>query len=337
LPRTLPLFFSIALAVLAVASASAQTPTADPRLADLDRRYQALTALVTEERYGVGGPEVLRTAYDALSAKHEAGEGLLVGLEDLWTHACQEGQVLFRQPERLWGKTGAEETADMIGQTTIGPWQLTVQNIRNVYGPPYGVDPAWDNARIYTFCREHPEVQAAMIIDYIQRSYEAFGRRGPYSIQRYFWLEPFVRGELGQGVWYESPVAKAPDGDWSKLTAEMKRNTGFYAKQIVLGARYTQRGLVYWLAASGDHEGAREVLRTWRDQRRVVADAEVQGETGGYRLTDEPGGFAIAPEDIIFPDNELERREALQTLAAEVLAEAPSDETPLPTVNERPR
>jgi hypothetical protein len=62
----------------------------------------------------------------------------------------------------------------MIGQTTIGPWQLTVSNIRHVYGPRYGVDPNWPDAQVYTFCRDHPDIQAKMIIDYIQLSYESF-------------------------------------------------------------------------------------------------------------------------------------------------------------------
>ena len=75
-----------------------------------------------------------------------------------------------------------------------------------------------------------------MIIDYIQLSYETFGKRTPYAIQRYFWLEPFVKGELGQAEdWTRSVVAKPPPGGtWQDLTPAMKADTGFYAKHLHL-------------------------------------------------------------------------------------------------------
>jgi hypothetical protein len=285
-------------------------------VADLIRRYEAIREFIGDEMYGPGGPIVLKVAFEALSDKHWAGEGLLVGLEDVWSHALQEGLILFNNPEARWGKTTAEETSDMIGQTTIGPWQMTLRNIRATYGPPYGIDSNWTDAQIYIYCRDHPDVQAKMIIDYIQRSYEVFGRRSPYAMQRYFWLEPFVKGELGQADdWTKSVVAKPPPGGtWHDLTPAMKADTGFYAKQVLLGTSYTNSGLLFWLAVTGDDAGLRNVLRTWRDEQKLDvisslndAKTDVEKSTGTltmegvtYRRTTQPGNFAITPDDVIY-------------------------------------
>ncbi|MEQ9453594.1 MAG: hypothetical protein RLN76_03230 [Phycisphaeraceae bacterium] len=303
-------------------------PTPPPTL---DHRYDRLRAYINQhpDRYAPGGLEVLDTAYRNLKQQHASGQASLVGLEDLWAHSLQEAVSLFKQPDRLWGKTTAEETADMIGQTTIGPWQLTVTNIRNIYGPPYGVDPSWTNAEIYAFCRDHHDIQANMIIDYIQRSYEQFGRRSPYAIQRYFWLEPYVRGELGQADdWAKSPVAKPPPGmTWQDLTPAMKADTGFYAKQILMGAPYTDTGLLFWLHVTGDTDGLLTALRTWRDQTRVIVNdqpanantIESQGVT--YTTTNQPGHFAVQPDDVRFYTIDPSHRDPIRALIQQVLDE----------------
>ncbi len=306
-------------------------------LEQLDLKFQRIHDFIGQDRFGPGAPDVLEVAYLALRKKHAAGEAQLVGLEDLWSHALQEGLALFNQPDKLWGKTTAEQTADMIGQTTIGPWQMTLWNIRDNYGPRYGIDPKWDNAKIYAFCREHPDVQASMIIDYIQLSYETFGKRSPYAIQRYFWLEPFVKGELGQAEdWTKSVVAKPPPGGtWQDLTPEMKADTGFYAKQILLGAPYTKTGLLFWLKVTKDDDAIREVLRTWRDQKKIVVadpqDAPGTPEAPGtmvmenihYITTDQPGGFTIKPEDVVFYKDQPKIHHAILKLIDEVAVEQP--------------
>ncbi len=276
-------------------------------------RYLLMTRFMDEyELHQNHGREVLKTAYDALVEKHQIKEGTLVSLEDLWTHALQEGQILFTQPERLWGETTAEETSDMIGQTTVGPWQLTVWNIRDIYGPRYGVDPDWNNSEVQEFCKSHPDIQAKMIIDYIQLSYEDYGVRSPYAIQRYFWLEPFVKGKIGQGVWDNSVVAKAPDGDWSKLTDEMKRDTGFYAKQIVCGIHYNNLGLLAWLSITGDKEGVAHLIEIW-DQC-----PEYRWEDDKAVPTDEPGNFSLSWGDFEYLSSYPEVRELIfETLLSE--------------------
>lgn len=300
----------------------------------LEEKYNRIHTFIDEEMYGPGGPVVLKVAYEALREKHAAGEAPLVGLEDVWSHSLQEGLALFNKPDQLWGRTTAKQTADMIGQTTIGPWQMTLWNIRDNYGPRYGIDPAWANAELYAFCREHPDIQAKMIIDYIQLSYETFGQRTPYAIQRYFWLEPFVKGELGQAEdWTKSVVAKPPPGgSWQDLTPAMKADTGFYAKQILMGAPYTKSGLLFWLHVTEDADGARDVLRTWRDQKKIVVadDIEAQDkqdtmvmENIHYRLTDEPGGFAIEPDDVIYYKDQPETHQAVRRLVGEVMGEKP--------------
>jgi hypothetical protein len=307
-------------------------------LAELDAKYERLSAFIGDT-YGDGGQEVLGVAHRALREKWAAGEGTLVGLEDLWAHAMQEGQSLFNQPERLWGRTTASETGDMIGQTTVGPWQMTVWNIRDHYGPRYGVDSAWSNEEVNAWARERPEIQAKMITDYIQRSYELFGRRSPYAIQRYFWLKPFVEGELGQAEdWTRSPVARPPDGGtWEDLTPEMKRDTGFYAKQVLMGANYTRRGLLFWLVVTGDLDEARAVLRTWRDQRRVIivspdeaiaweGQDQAQFEDDLYVWTNEMGGFEVMPGDVRFGEDHPEIQTTMRELVMEVIAEAISND-----------
>ncbi|MEQ8820804.1 MAG: hypothetical protein RLY93_11220 [Sumerlaeia bacterium] len=299
----------------------AQSPTTSTLPSEQETRAAAgrIRAFIGSEMFGPGAFEVLTVAEEALIEKHAAGEASLVRLEDLWAHALQEGLVLFNNPEKRWGRTTAEETSDMIGQTTIGPWQMTVTNIRTTYGPRYGVDQAWMNTEIYDFVRGYPEIQAKMIADYIQLSYEKFGVRSPYAIQRYFWLEPYVRGEIGQAEdWTKSPVAKpGPGQTWKDLTAADKADTGFYAKQVLLGTHYTKSGLLFWLLVTGNEDAAREAIRTWRDHRRVVLDPR-----NGYVTTEVPGGFALSPEDVRFADGHPEIRERLRALIREENAAA---------------
>lgn len=292
-PRTAVCMILVLAAEVGCRGPAPRQPTGpDHRIADLDRRYERISAAATA--YGRGGREVLDVAYRVLRAGQAAGKWRHVGLEDLWTEALQEGASLFEDPARRWGRTTAAETKDMLGQTTIGPWQITIDNVRNTYGRPYGVEASWSDREIYEFCRERPHVQAAMICDYIEEAYTKYGRRGPYGIQRYFWLEGFVRGWIGQGRWDKSVLPTPPDGDWRKLTPEMKADTGFYAKQVVCGWPGSGERLLYWLCVTGDDEGIRELLRAWRDQRRMVWD-DARGEPV---LTDDPGGFAIRPDDL---------------------------------------
>ncbi|CAN5164057.1 hypothetical protein BH09SUM1_BH09SUM1_25420 [soil metagenome] len=292
-------------------------------------RYNRIREFIGEEKYGPGGLVVLEVAYRALAEKHAAGEGKLVDLEDMWAESLQEGESLFNKPDMLWGKTTAEQTSDMIGQTTIGPWQMTIGNIRKTYGPPYGVDPNWPEAQVYVFCREHPEVQAKMIIDYMQQSYETFGKRSPYAIQRYFWLDPYVKGEIGQSPdWTKGVVAKPPKGGtWKDLTPEAKADTGFYSKQVLMGTAYTDTGMIFWLYVSGDIEGLRETLRTWRDEKRIIVAKDGDRrkplgiEGGRYVRTDEPGNFAVKEDDVKYYKDNPEIRDAVRAIIREVNGE----------------
>jgi len=290
------------------AVAEATSPT-------LETRYERIVARM--EPFGEGGKIVLDVAHDVLSEGRADGKWDLVGLEDLWAESIKEGGVLFNKPEKRWGKTTAEETRDMIGQTTIGPWQITVTNVKNEYGLPYGVQEDWSNNQVMDYCREHPEIQAKMISDYIQKAYTQYGKRSPYGIQRYFWLEAYVKGEIGQGEWDKSVLPVAPDGDWRKLTPEMKADTGFYAKQLVCGNSHNPHGLLYWLCVTGDGEGIRDLLRTWRDQKKMIWDADKKDAV----LTDEPGHFAIHAEDLKYMERFPECHSRVTKLVNEVLAE----------------
>jgi hypothetical protein len=289
---------------------------ANPGVTDLDRRYGAI--LRHCEPYGDGGRIVLEVAYRTLREGKAAGRWPAVGLEDLWVEAIQEGASLFNDPDRRWGRTTAQETKDMIGQTTIGPWQITITNVKTIYGLPYGVRPEWPDEKVYAYCRDHPDIQAKMIADYVQEAYTKFGRRGPYGIQRYFWLEGYVRGWIGQGRWDQSVLPTPPDGDWKKLTPAMKADTGFYAKQVLVGWRGNPRGLLYWLWVTGDTTAIREALCTWRDQRRMIWD----DETAEAELTAEPGFFAIHPEDLKYAKAFPQCHATLLRIVEEVLAEA---------------
>lgn len=264
---------------------------------DLQQRFERLLAASGD--YGAGGREVLEVAYHVLAAGRALRRWPDVGLEDLWAHAIKEGRSLFPDPRRRWGRTGPLETRDMIGQTTVGPWQMTLDNVRRVYGLPYGIAPDWSEARVFEFLRGEPAVQAGMICDYIQLSYSTLGRRSPHAIQRYFWLEAYVRGEIGRGAWDRSVLPVAPDGDWTRLTPAMKADTGFYAMQVVAGAESNPHGLLWWLWVSGDVEGIADLLRTWRDEPARTWD-EAAGES---RPTTRPGGFALSREHLRYlPD-----------------------------------
>ncbi len=289
--------------------------TGEAAAADLARRYELI--LAHSGNWGEGGKIVLDVAYNALREGRAAGKWDKVGLEDLWAESIKEGGGLFNKPDKRWGKTTAQETKDMLGQTTIGPWQITVQNVKSEYGLPYGIQRDWTNQQVYDYCRDHPEIQAKMISDYIQKAYTTYGRRGPYGIQRYFWLEAYVKGEIGKGAWDKSVLPTAPDGDWRKLTPEMKADTGFYAKQLVCGTSYNPYGLLYWLWVTKDDAGIRYLLRTWRDQKLMVWD----GAMNDAVPTDKPGDFAIRPDDLKYLEKFPECKADLTRLVNEVLAE----------------
>jgi len=308
------------VAVLSIATGCQTMATRSKKVSpvsDLDRRYQAIVQNI--EPYGEGGKIVLDIAYRVLREGKAEGKWSLVGLEDLWAESIQEGRGLMNDPDRRWGKTTAEETKDMIGQTTIGPWQITITNVKNIYGLPYGISPDWPDSKVYVYCRDHPEVQAKMIADYIQEAYTKYGKRSPYGIQRYFWIEAYVKGWIGQGIWDKSVLPEAPGGDWTKLTPEMKADTGFYAKQVLVGWKHSP-GLLYWLCVTGDQAGIREALRTWRDQKIMVWDDNL-GEGGDATLTSKPGQFAVQPGDFKYLEAYPECQGLLQNLAREVLDE----------------
>lgn len=258
-----------------------------------ERQYAAICPAIAE--YGSGGAQVLEVAYRALREHHANGRAPLVELADLWAECLQEGRSLFDKPDRLWGPTGPAETLDLIGQTTLGPWQLTDWNIRDVYGAPYGVKQEWKLSELSDFCRAHPEVHAKMIADYIQNAYGTYGTRSPYGIQQYFWLEAYLKGEIGQGDW-RKPVLVMPEKPGMKpnITPETMKQTGFYAKQILLGHGHNPHGLLFWLWVAQDDAGITAALTRWRDQKRWTWDAEKKSP----QRTDAPGGFAVRPDDV---------------------------------------
>lgn len=261
-------------ALLLVSCASTPTRTA------LDEKYEKIRRHPAWA--GPGAQEVLRVAYETL----REGTWKRVGLEDLVVESLQEGRILFEKPEKRWGPTTAAETKDFVGQTTIGPWQITITNVRNTFGAKYGVDPKWTDAEIARFCAKNPRIQAAMICDYIEGTYARYGRRSPYAIQAYFWLEPFVKGESAQGAWDES-VLKRP-----------MKESGFYAKQIVCGHPHQPYGLLYWLAYTGAWEEAEQVVRTWEETPIHVWKGD------HAEATEHRGNFRLGAEDLrhISPD-----------------------------------
>ena len=266
---------------------------------DLQRRFERM--LDRSREYGDGGREVLETAYHTLAAGRAMGRWIDVGLEDLWAHAIKEGRGLFPDPKTRWGRTTAAQTRDMIGQTTIGPWQMTIQNVQKQYGQPYGVHRDWPVERAFRFCEERPGVQAGMICDYIAISYASLGVRGPLAIQRYFWLSAWVKGDIGLGPWDKSVLPDAPDGDFSKLTYAMRRDTGFYAKQILVGHRSNPHGLLYWLWVNDDLDAIRAALLAWKEQRDVEWD---EGPADVKYLDTRSGKYAITADDLRYvPDD----------------------------------
>ncbi len=318
MPASARVSINLLLAAWVIGCRSPETHPAPPAESpgpDLEQRYRRIVA--ASGAYGPGGREVLDVAYRTLREGRMQGKWLRVGLEDLWTEALQEGASLFNDPERRWGRTTAAETKDMLGQTTIGPWQITVENVRHTYGRPYGVMAEWTDLQIYEYCRDRPAIQAAMICDYIEEAYGKYGRRGPYGIQRYFWLEGYVRGWIGQGRWDKSVLPVPPDGDWKRLTPEMKADTGFYAKQVVCGWPGSGGRLLYWLSVTGDGAGILELLRTWRDQRRMVWNEA----TGEAELTTEPGGFAIHAADLTYLRPFEAQHDAVRAAVEQVLSE----------------
>jgi hypothetical protein len=249
------------------AAGNPSTALSPAKLAARDS-HQYLSMRRAVKDYGKSGTETLQTAFRALQDLHRKGKDPLVELADLWTVCLQEGSSLFKTPQRLWGASSAEETLDMLGQTTVGPWQITVSNISQRLGPAYGIKQDWPASKVVDFCRKHHEVQAKMAADLIQNNYASYGgKRSPYGIQSYFWLEAYLNGEIGQGEW-DSEVLVAQD-PFTRKPADspaLRKNTGFYAKQILLGWRGQPHGILYWLWVANEKEGMKEALRVWKDQ-----------------------------------------------------------------------
>jgi len=215
----------------------------------LQDRFEKIEAVSAE--YGAGGQAVLREAFATLSHRDYSQ----TGIEDLWAIALKEGKNLFDR-QILWSSTGPLQTGDMLGQITIGPWQLTLTNARR-YGKLYGIQPSWNDNQLVSFLREAPRIQASLAADYIEEAYRTHGRRTPYALQSYFWLDAFLQKRIGQGPWYASVIADKPD---------QRRLTGFYAKQLQLGSRFNPKGLLYWLYTTGDEEAILEILRSWAER-----------------------------------------------------------------------
>src|SRR5262249_17851477 len=128
-------------------------------------------------QYGNGGLLVLNQACEAISG----GPYHLVRIEDLWATALKEGRTLF-DSKNLWGPTGPAQTKDMLGQTTIGPWQITLANARE-YGARYGIHNEWTDSQLISFVQGQPGTQARLAADFIEDSYRDFGLRSPLAIQ----------------------------------------------------------------------------------------------------------------------------------------------------------
>ena len=282
----------MAISLTASAQAPAPPPASDP-LSALETKYAKIKAHPVWAK--PGAQEVLRTAHDTLRDGYAQKKWPDVGLEDLAVEALQEGQDLFEDPVKRWGPTTAEQTQDFLGQTTIGPWQMTTSNIRNVYGKPYGVMRGWSETDLTVFCGKHPEIQAAMIADYIGQACAQYGRRSPYAIQSYFWLDAFCRGKIGQGAWDDS-VLKRP-----------MKESGFYAKQIVCGHRDQKYGLLYWLAVTESWDEARELIHAWKTE--VKYEWVMDGKGGHAEPTKQPGGFGLRSGDLKYvPDDAVRKK-----------------------------
>jgi len=215
--------------------------------ADLSESCPKIRAASTP--YGSGGLSAVNQACEAISG----GQYKLVGVEDLWATALKEGRTLFGT-KNMWGPTGPAQTKDMLGQTTIGPWQITMANARD-YGAAYGIHPEWTDSKLVTFLQAQPGIQARLAADFIEDSYRQYGLRSPLGIQRYFWLDGFLQKKIGEGPWYNSVLALHPP--------EMSQ-TGFYAKQLLLGSRFNPQGLLYWLWINGDKAAIRAALDRWK-------------------------------------------------------------------------
>ncbi len=280
---------------LAARKAAASAPAAPRGRTALDVKFERCAA---HPRWKGPGPEqVVRVAYETLRDGKARGEWPDVGLEDLLAHALQEAGGLMERPDRMWGATGAAETKDFLGQTTIGIWQITVANARGGLGRKRGIDAGWTPEQVVDHCTKNPGVQAAMISDLIQGHYTHYGRRSPYAIQSYFWLGPFLKGEAGKGPW-----------DASVLTRPMT-NSGFYAKQIVCGVGYQPYGILYWLGWTDSWDEIRDLAAVWRNQRKLSADA---------RSTDESGGFELSPDDLKYVKDQLIREKIAACLTRPV-------------------
>jgi hypothetical protein len=52
--------------------------------------------------------------------------------------------------------------------------------------------------------------------------------------------------------------------------------TGFYAKQLLLGSKYNPEGLLYWLWITGEEEAIRTTLDRWKHDGYPVTQKDLE-------------------------------------------------------------
>jgi hypothetical protein len=237
--------YPLALLLLLTMGAALACPRPRPRLPERDAR--PLT--VASSRFSGSDTliaQLIPAMESGLRASRELGKLPHVTAADLLALAL----VLEAPPEsETWPwNARLEEGERLLGTTTVGPWAITLDQTRLVYGPEFGVDPKWPDEQVLEYIMDRPPVQVQMAADRLQRLYIDHGTRSAAALQ----------------LWRAQTVPPDP-AEWRSVMAELTTPRDSFAWSMLLGTAKESRGLLFWLATSGDEAEIRRVVTAWRD------------------------------------------------------------------------
>ncbi|MBI1290539.1 hypothetical protein GC173_04760 [bacterium] len=239
--------------------------------------------------------ELLSVIEKALASGRRVGKYSQVRPGDLLALALEHNGGSL--PSDLWSVPGWD-LGTLRGTTRFGPWGMSLEMARGVYGTEYGIDPRWTEDDVAQFIMQRPVVQAQMAAERLQRLYSDFGPRSPYALQG----------------WSMSTFPPNRD-EWRSSMEELKTTSSF-ARRVLTGSTTSPKGILYWLAQEGKETDIRATLAAWQAPSIYVWEP---GQPAPRRIT-ERLAVPIRPSDLEVMRPYRQEYATLDRLVVEVLA-----------------
>lgn len=137
--------------------------------------------------------------------------------------------------------------------------------------------------RLVDIVSEDPTIHVKVIASLIEENYATYGVDSPNAIRAYFWLA--IQKNLDPKNWlnpvrYDDDVPPAPENNFTDNNVSKR---GDYAKQVVLGNTYNDRGIIYWYVATNDEMAMRQMIKAWeKDPARLTKEDYLGMREKGY-------------------------------------------------------